>query len=196
MNFGGLPHVLLQGTTPSRAERPARLGQQPKCVWLTGLPAAGKTTLANALERRLRKAGRHTYVLDGDNIRLGLCRDLGFSEADRIENTRRVAEVAKLMVDAGLIVMVALVSPFRAQRQMARRLFSDGEFIEVFVDTPQKECEHRDPKGMYAMARRGELENFTGIGSRYDPPRHPDVRVDASVMSVEESVDSVLPHLE
>jgi bifunctional enzyme CysN/CysC len=173
-------------------ESPAPARAQPRCIWLTGLPGAGKTTLANALEQRLREVGRPTCVLDGDSLRTGLCRDLGFSEADRIENIRRVAEVAKLMVDAGLTVMVALVSPFHAQRQIARQLLSDGEFIEVFVDTPLEECERRDPKGMYAKARRGELKDFTGVGSRYERPEHPDVRIDTSSTSVEESVEQVL----
>jgi bifunctional enzyme CysN/CysC len=192
MGFLGLSRIL----SLSPAERPARLGQRPKCIWLTGLPGAGKTTLANALEQRLRAAGHHTYVLDGDSLRLGLCRDLGFSEADRIENIRRVAEVARLMFDAGLIVIVALVSPFRAQRSSARRLFPDGEFIEVFVDTPLEECERRDPKGMYAMARRGQLDDFTGIDSRYEYPEHPEARVDAGAESVEESVEKVFRRIE
>jgi bifunctional enzyme CysN/CysC len=196
MRLVGFPHILSPGTEASWAtERSARWDQQPKCIWLTGLPGAGKTTLANALEQRLRLAGGLTYVLDGDNLRLGLCRDLEFCEADRIENIRRVAEVARLMVDAGLIVVVALVSPFRAQRQMARRLFSDGEFIEVFVDTPLEVCERRDPKGLYARARRGELKDFTGIDGRYDRPEHPEVCVDTSAMSVEESVACVLRRL-
>jgi bifunctional enzyme CysN/CysC len=186
MSFLGLPRVF--GFTQPR-ERPAR---QARCLWLTGLPGAGKTTLASALDQQLRELGRQACVLDGDDLRTGLCRDLGFSEADRIENIRRVAEVAKLMVDAGLTVMVALVSPFQAQRQMARSLFSDGDFIEVFVDTPIEVCERRDPKGMYAKARRGELKDFTGIDSRYDPPGHPEVRVDTSVMSVEESVARIV----
>ena len=186
MSFLGLPRVF--GAAQVK-ERPA---QQPKCIWLTGLPGSGKTTLASALEQRLREQGRQPCVLDGDSLRLGLCRDLGFSETDRIENIRRVAEVAKLMVDAGLSVMVALVSPFRAQREMARRLFSDGEFVEVFVDTPLQICERRDPKGMYARARRGELKDFTGVDGRYDPPGNPEVRVDTSVLSVGESVARVL----
>jgi bifunctional enzyme CysN/CysC len=185
MSFLGLPKTFGQ-VLDRRQVQPA------KCIWLTGLPGAGKTTLASALEQRLRDQGRPTCVLDGDSLRTGLCRDLGFSEADRIENIRRVAEVAKLMVDAGLTVMVALVSPFHAQRQMARGLLSDGEFIEVFVDTPLEVCERRDPKGMYAKARSGQLKDFTGVDGRYDPPTHPDVRVDTSVTTVEESVARIL----
>lgn len=188
MSFLGLPHPL--GAAPARQPSPRDL--PARCIWLTGLPAAGKTTLANALEQRLRELGRMTCVLDGDSLRKGLCRDLGFSEADRVENIRRVAEVARLMVDAGLTVMVALVSPFREQRRLASQLLSDGEFIEVFVDTPLEECERRDPKGMYARARKGELKDFTGIGSRYERPENPDARIDTSVMSVEESVERVL----
>jgi bifunctional enzyme CysN/CysC len=190
MNFSGLPW---QRAALARAARP--LDQQPRCLWLTGLPGAGKTTIASALEQRLRDSGLHTYVLDGDTLRLGLCRDLGFSEGDRIENIRRVAEVARLMVDAGLIVIVALVSPFQAQRRAARELFSDDEFVEVFVETPIEECERRDPKAMYAKARRGELKDFTGIDSPYERPERPEVRVDTSVMSVEESVKRVLGYL-
>ncbi len=149
--------------------------QTPRCVWLTGLSGSGKSTLANLLEKRLHAEGRHTYVLDGDNVRHGLNRDLGFTEADRAENIRRVAEVAKLMGDAGLIVIVAFISPFRAEREFARSLFAAGEFIEVFVDTPIEECERRDPKGLYAKARRGEIPGFTGIDSRYEAPVSPEV---------------------
>lgn len=189
MSFLGIPHPL---EAPPARQPSARADLPARCIWLTGLPAAGKTTLASALEQRLRELGRMTCVLDGDSLRQGLCRDLGFSEADRVENIRRVAEVARLMVDAGLTVMVALVSPFREQRRLASQLLSDGEFIEVFVDTPLEECERRDPKGMYARARKGELKDFTGIGSRYERPENPDVRIDTSVMSVEESVERVL----
>jgi len=192
MSFLGPPRPL--GLPPVR-QTSVPAGRPAQCIWLTGLPGAGKTTLASALEQRLRDLGRPTCVLDGDNLRTGLCRDLGFSEADRIENIRRVAEVARLMVDAGLTVMVALVSPFRAQRRLARQLLSDGEFIEVFVDTPLEECERRDPKGMYAEARKGKLKDFTGIDSRYERPQTPEVRIDTSVMSVEASVELVLRHL-
>jgi bifunctional enzyme CysN/CysC len=195
MSFLGLSRFLTQDTDLSPAGRPGSR-RPPRCIWLTGLPGAGKTTLARALQCRLRDAGAHAFVLDGDAMRTGLCRDLGFSEADRIENVRRVAEVARLMFDAGLIVIVALVSPFREHRQAARKLFSDGDFVEVFVDTPAKECERRDPKGMYARARRGELNDFTGIGSRYERPERPELRLDAGAKTVEEGVDGVLRRLE
>ena len=159
-----------------KAARGAIKHQVPKCVWFTGLSGAGKSTLANLLERRLHSEGKHTYVLDGDNVRHGLNRDLGFTEADRAENIRRVSEVAKLMVDAGLIVLVAFISPFRAERDYARSLFAPGEFIEVYVDTPLEECERRDPKGLYAKARLGEIPAFTGISSPYEAPLTPELR--------------------
>jgi bifunctional enzyme CysN/CysC len=165
--------------------------QQPMCLWLTGLPAAGKSTIANALEKRLFAAGRHTYLLDGDDLRLGMNSDLGFCEADRIENIRRVAEVARLLVDAGLIVIVSLISPYRAQRDRARSLFEFREFLEIFVDTPLEECERRDPKGLYAKARRGELANFTGIDSPYEPPVSPEVHLQTLHQSPDECVDSI-----
>lgn len=151
--------------------------QKPCCIWFTGLSGSGKTTLANLLEKNLYAKGRHTYILDGDNVRHGLNKDLGFTEADRVENIRRVAEVAHLMVDAGLIVLVSFISPFRAERRMARELFVEGEFIEVFVDTPLEECERRDSKGLYAKARRGELKNFTGIDSSYESPEMPELHL-------------------
>jgi bifunctional enzyme CysN/CysC len=166
--------------------------QEPVCLWLTGLPAAGKSTIANALEKRLVAAGHHTYMLDGDDIRLGLNKDLGFSEADRIENIRRVSEVSRLLVDAGLIVIVSFISPYRAQRDRARSLFEPGEFLEIFVDTPLRECERRDPKGLYAKARRGELKNFTGIDSPYEPPVSPEVHLQTTLQTPDECVASVL----
>jgi len=169
--------------------------QVPICVWLTGLPGAGKSTIANLLEERLFAAGQHTYVLDGDHVRHGLNSDLGYSETDRIENIRRVAEVARLFVDAGLIVIVALISPFRVQREAARSRFGRDEFLEVFVDAPLEECERRDPKGMYAKARRGELTNFTGIDSRYEVPIQPDVHLDTVAETAEQCVDRLFQTL-
>ncbi len=178
-----------------QAARAAALHQRPRCIWFTGLSGSGKSTIANLLEKRLHAEGRHTYLLDGDNVRHGLNRDLGFTEADRVENIRRVAEVARLMVDAGLIVLVAFISPFRAERRMARALFAEGEFVEVFVDAPLAECERRDPKGLYAKARRGELANFTGIDSPYEAPEAPEVRLSSAAMAPEESVLRILGQL-
>lgn len=170
-------NIQWQALDVGKTERAAIKHQVPRCIWLTGLSGSGKTTIANLLEKRLHAEGGHTYVLDGDNVRHGLNRDLGFTDVDRVENIRRVAEVAKLMVDAGLVVLVAFISPFRADRKMARSLFAEGEFLEVFVDTPLSECEQRDPKGLYAKARRGELKNFTGIDSPYEPPQAPEVHL-------------------
>lgn len=175
--------------------RAAMKHQKPLCVWLTGLSGAGKSTIANLLEKRLHAEGKHTYILDGDNVRHGLNRDLGFTEADRVENIRRVAEVARLMVDAGLIVLVALISPFRAERRFARELFAEGEFVEVFVDAPLEECERRDPKGLYAKARRGEIKNFTGIDSVYEPPESPEIHQRTTEASPEACVETVLQYL-
>ena len=166
--------------------------QKPACLWLTGLSASGKSTIANLLEKRLYAAGQHTYILDGDNVRHGLNRDLGFSEADRVENIRRVTEVARLLVDAGLVVIVSFISPFRAEREFARSRFEPGEFLEIFVDTPLEECERRDPKGLYAKARRGELINFTGIDSDYEPPTSPEIRLDTLAQSIDECVERIL----
>jgi len=166
--------------------------QQPCCLWFTGFSGSGKSTIANLLEKRLYANGKHTYVLDGDNIRHGLNRDLGFTEADRVENIRRVGEVAKLLVDAGLIVIVAFISPFRAERQLVRKLFDTGEFIEVFVDTPLAECERRDVKGLYAKARRGELKNFTGIDSAYEPPQFSEIHLKTVGATPEVCVDQIL----
>lgn len=184
--------VFWQGGYLGKQQRAAALGQTPRCLWLTGLSGAGKTTIATALERRLQEAGRHVYVLDGDNVRHGLSRDLGFSRADRAENIRRVAEVARLMVDAGLIVIVAFVSPFRQDRDAARALFESGEFIEVFVDTPIAVCEQRDPKGLYARARLQQVEEFTGINSPYEAPATPEVRIDTSQQDVASCVTQIL----
>ena len=188
-------NIHLQSFDVDRAARARLMQQAPRCVWFTGLSGSGKSTIANLLERRLHAAGRHTFVLDGDNLRHGLNRDLGFTEADRVENIRRVAEVARLMTDSGLIVLVALVSPFRAERRMARERFPDGEFLEVFVDTPLEECERRDPKGLYAKARRGALKNFTGIDSAYEPPLAPELHLRARDLTVEACVEAILARL-
>jgi len=181
-----------QALEVDKEARARQMQQKPRCIWFTGLSGSGKSTLANLLEKRLHAEGRHTFILDGDNIRHGLNRDLGFTEADRVENIRRVAEVARLMADAGLIVLVSFISPFRSERRMARELFADGEFIEVFVDTPLEECERRDVKGLYAKARRGELKNFTGIDSSYEPPEKPEVHLRSGEEPPEACVDRVL----
>src|SRR6185437_1676507 len=170
--------------------------QRPCIVWFTGLSGAGKSTIANIVEKRLMADGRHTYLLDGDNVRHGLNKDLGFTEADRVENIRRVAEVAKLMADAGLIVLVSFISPFRAERRMARELMGEGEFVEVFVDTPIAEAERRDVKGLYAKARAGELKNFTGVDSPYEPPEHPEIRIDTTQLSAEDAAERIVAWLE
>jgi len=151
--------------------------QRPAVLWFTGLSASGKSTVANALEKILHAKGKHTYLLDGDNIRHGLNRDLGFTAEDRVENIRRVAEVARLMADAGLIVLVSFISPFRSERRLAREMMEDGEFIEIFIDTPIEVCAERDPKGLYKKAQAGEIENFTGITSPYEPPENPDIHL-------------------
>ena len=170
-------------------------GQKPAVLWFTGLSGAGKSTIANLVEKKLVARGRHTFLLDGDNVRHGLNRDLGFTEADRIENIRRVGEVARLMADAGLIVLTAFISPFRAERHMVRRMVSEGEFIEIFVDTPLEEAERRDEKGLYAKARSGELKNFTGIDSPYEPPEAPEIHIDTTKLSAEAASDLIVEEL-
>jgi bifunctional enzyme CysN/CysC len=162
---------------------------------MTGLSGAGKSTIANLVERKLHSLGCHTYLLDGDNVRHGLCKDLGFTDADRVENIRRVAEVAGLMVDAGLIVITSFISPFRSERRTARELLEEGEFIEVFVDAPLSVAEARDPKNLYAKARRGEIANFTGIDSPYEPPEAPDLHIDTTSMSAERAAEMLVAEL-
>jgi len=181
-----------QAVSVDKAARAALKQQRPVVVWFTGLSGSGKSTIANALEKKLLALGRHSYLLDGDNVRHGLNRDLGFTAADRVENIRRIGEVARLMVDAGLIVLTAFISPYRAERQMARALFEDGEFIEVYVDTPLDIAERRDVKGLYRKARRGELKNFTGIDAPYEAPAAPELRLDTVGYSAEEAAEHVL----
>ncbi len=181
-----------QETVLDKSSRAAAMGQTPAVVWLTGMSGAGKSTVANRVEARLHAMGKKTYLLDGDNVRHGLNRDLGFTDADRVENVRRFAEVAKLFADAGLIVLVSVISPFRGERDMARALMGDGDFFEVFVDASLATCEQRDPKGLYAKARRGEIKNFTGIDSPYEPPATPDLHLDTDALSEDEAADRVV----
>jgi bifunctional enzyme CysN/CysC len=188
-------NVHWQALDITKAARAALNGQRPCVVWFTGLSGAGKSTIANLLEKRLHALGRRTYLLDGDNVRHGLNKDLGFTAADRVENIRRVAEVSRLMVDAGLIVLVSFISPFRAERRMARDLVESGEFWEVFVDAPLAVAEARDPKGLYRKARRGELKNFTGVDSPYEPPEQPELRIDTACVAPEEAVEIILDRL-
>jgi bifunctional enzyme CysN/CysC len=185
-----------QALDVTRDGRAQLKGQRACALWFTGLSGAGKSTIANLVEKRLHALGRHTYLLDGDNIRHGLNRDLGFTDGDRVENIRRVAEVTRLMVDAGLIVLVSFISPFRSERDMARGLLGDGEFFEVFVDTSLAEAEKRDPKGLYRKARAGELANFTGIDSPYEPPEHPEVRIDTTSLSAAEAAERIIAELD
>lgn len=188
-------NVHQQAISVDKRARAELMGQRPCVLWLTGLSGAGKSTIANGVERKLHAMGRHTCLLDGDNVRRGLNRDLGFSDADRVENIRRIAEVSKLMVETGLIVIASFICPFKSERRMARALFEPGEFIEVFVDAPLAVAEIRDPKGLYARARRGEIENFTGIGSPYEPPETPELHIKTADVSVDEAVDLVLEAL-
>jgi bifunctional enzyme CysN/CysC len=189
-------NIAWQAVDVDKAARAHMKAQQPCVIWLTGLSGAGKSTIANLLESELHRRGLHTYLLDGDNVRHGLSKDLGFTDADRVENIRRVAEVARMMSDAGLIVLVSFISPFRSERRMARALMDEGEFIEVFVDTPLAVAEQRDRKGLYAKARRGEILNFTGVDSPYEPPENPEVHLDTTAETAEASAARVLDALE
>lgn len=191
-----LHRVQTQKLDLDRRSRALQKGQTPRVVWFTGLSGAGKSTVANGVEAALYARGRHTYLLDGDNLRQGLNRDLGFGDEDRVENVRRAGEVARLMIDAGLIVLVALISPFRTERRMVRDLFAPGEFIEVYMSTPLETCERRDQKDLYRRARQGLIPNFTGISAGYEPPESPELALDASRLSVPQCVDAVLGMLD
>lgn len=176
-------------------DRARLMGQRPHVIWFTGLSGAGKSTLANLLDQRLHAQGIRSFVLDGDLLRTGLNRGLGYSDADRSENIRRAAEVARLMADAGLVVLVAFISPFRRDRDVARALFAAGQFTEVFLDTPLAVAEQRDPKGLYARARRGEIPQFTGIDSPYEVPESPELRIDTATSTVEDALELLLQHI-
>ena len=188
-------NVVWHRQSVDKRSRATQKAQRPAVLWFTGLSGAGKSTVANALEQALFQRGHHSYLLDGDNVRHGLNRDLGFSDEDRVENIRRIGEVARLMADAGLVVLSAFISPFRADRALVRELMEDGEFIEIHVDAPLEVCEQRDPKGLYAKARAGVIRNFTGIDSPYEPPRDPEIVVDTSKLSVDECVEELLGYL-
>jgi bifunctional enzyme CysN/CysC len=185
----------LQAVAIDRTAHAAQKAQKAKVLWLTGLSGAGKSTIANLVEQRLHAAGRHSFLLDGDNVRHRLNKDLGFSDADRIENIRRVGEVARLMTDAGLIVITAFISPFRAERQMVREMMEPGEFWEIHIDTSLADAERRDVKGLYKKARAGQLANFTGVDSPYELPENPEIRVDTSAMTAEAAADMIVARL-
>jgi bifunctional enzyme CysN/CysC len=184
-------NIVWHDFTVSRKERIAMKNHNPKVFWLTGLSGSGKSTIANAFEVWLNSNGYHTYLLDGDNVRHGLCNDLSFTNEDRVENIRRVGEVAKLMVDAGLVVITSFISPFFRERQMVRDMFTESEFVEVFIDTPLDVCEQRDPKGLYKKARAGEIQNFTGIDSDYQPPEKAEVVIKTETSNVKVSLEKL-----
>ncbi|MCT7528513.1 adenylyl-sulfate kinase [Aliarcobacter cryaerophilus] len=188
-------NIVWHNQSITKEKRLTLLNQKPCILWFTGLSGSGKSTIANAVELELFKRGRKTYLLDGDNVRHGLNKDLGFSEQDRIENIRRIGEVAKLFVDSGLIVLTAFISPFKSDRQIARSLVKYDEFIEVFIDTPLEVCEQRDPKGLYKKARDGAIKNFTGISSPYEAPVEPQIHIKTDEHSIEECVDIVINYL-
>ena len=191
----GAPVVQRPALTVGKEARAGVKGQAPLIVWMTGLSGAGKSTVANRVEETLWRQGRHTMLLDGDSLRFGLNKDLGFTDADRVENVRRTAEVAKLMLEAGLIVLCSLISPFRRERALARQLVGPDEFLEVFVDAPIEECQRRDPKGLYARALAGQIPNFTGISSPYEAPEAPDLHLQTDIHDVETLADRVLDEL-
>lgn len=190
------PGIVWHHATVTRAQRELQNKHRSVALWFTGLSGAGKSTLAHAVEERLHQMGCHTFVLDGDNVRHGLCGDLGFSGDDRRENIRRVGEVAKLFVEAGVIVLTAFISPFRADRERARKLVGEADFIEIYCHCPLDVCEERDVKGLYKKARQGLIENFTGISSPYEIPDHPELSIDTAAKTLDECVDQVITHLQ
>ena len=185
-------NIVWHANTVSRSDRESRLGQRGRLIWLTGLSGSGKSTIAVALEARLNQLGRTAYLLDGDNVRHGLCDDLGFSPEDRRENLRRVGEVGRLFVDAGIITLASFIAPYRAERERIRGRMGAGDFLEVHVSTPLEVCEARDPKGLYRKARTGEIQSFTGVSAPYEEPLEPELRIDASEVDVPDAVDAVL----
>lgn len=178
-----------------KARRAQAKNQKPCVLWLTGLSGSGKSTIANLLEKKLAEHDKHTYLLDGDNVRHGLCGDLGFSDKDRVENIRRIGEVAKLFVDAGTVVITAFISPFKSERDYCRNLLESSEFVEIFIDTPLAECEKRDPKGLYQKARQGDIKDFTGIDSPYEAPESPEITLSYSGQTAEESAEQIFEQL-
>lgn len=191
-----MSNVVWQNYQVSRTDREQQNGHQARVLWFTGLSGAGKSTIANALEQELVRRGIHSYLLDGDNVRHGLCADLGFSEADRTENLRRVGAVAGLMLDAGLVVLSAFISPYRAQRDKIRQSLPEGKFLEIYVATSLDVCEQRDVKGLYKKARQGEISHFTGISDPYEPPQQPDLVLDTAALSIEQSVAALIALLQ
>ncbi|MBH0066656.1 adenylyl-sulfate kinase [Pseudoalteromonas sp. NZS100] len=188
-------NIVWHTQTVSRDEKQKHKGHKPVLLWYTGLSGSGKSTIANAVEAKLFELGCHTYLLDGDNVRMGLNKGLTFSDEDRIENIRRISEVAKLFVDAGLVVSTAFISPFKGDRAQARAIMAQGEFVEVFIDTPIEVCESRDPKGLYKKARAGEIPNFTGISSAFDIPESPELHIKTAEQSIEQSVKQIIQYL-
>jgi len=188
-------NIIYHNATVTRERRNQLNKHKSVVVWFTGLSGSGKSTLSHSVEEKLHNLGCRTFVLDGDNVRHGLCKDLGFTDEDRVENIRRVGETAKLMVDAGLVVLTAFISPFQSERDMVRNLVEDGEFIEVFLDTPLDVCETRDPKGLYKKARAGEIKHFTGIDSDYQIPTSPEIKIDTSKNTLDQSVQELVAYL-
>ncbi len=188
-------NIVWHTQTVSRDQKEQHKGHKPVLLWYTGLSGSGKSTVANAVEAKLFSLGCHTYLLDGDNVRMGLNKGLTFSDEDRIENIRRISEVAKLFVDAGLVVSTAFISPFASDRAQARSIVNKGEFVEVFIDTPLAVCESRDPKGLYKKARAGEIPNFTGISSSFDVPKTPEIHVKTAEQTIEQSADQIVNYL-
>jgi adenylyl-sulfate kinase len=189
-------NVVWQAHPVTKQQRSELKSQRPCILWFTGLSGAGKSTIAGAVEQKLFELGHHTYLLDGDNVRHGLNKDLGFSDADRVENIRRIGEAAKLFADAGMMVLTAFISPFRSDRQMVRDLVEPGEFVEIFMDTPLAECEQRDPKGLYKKARAGQIKNFTGIDSDYEAPQAPELIIKTTENTVEQCADQIIRYLQ